>query len=241
MVLEKILQSQGFGTRRQCRNLILDGAVLIDGRVYNDPSERLPVKNLKLFINGESWQYQEHLYLIMNKPEGYECSHKPQHHASIFGLIPWQFINRNLQCVGRLDQDTTGLLLLSDDGQFIHRYTSPKKHVPKIYQLSTADRITDTQITNLINGVQLHHEKTISQALACKRLGTHRMEITIDEGKYHQIKRMIAAVGNKVVMLHRQAIGHLELPANLKQGTWRHLTNIEIQRLASDSSLKRDI
>ena len=232
MTVEKILQSQGFGTRRQCRNLVLDGDVEIDGRVCEDPSERFLTDGLVFTVNGKAWRYREHLYLMMHKPEGYECSHDPQHHASVFALVPWQFLNRNLQCVGRLDQDTTGLLLLSDDGQFIHRYTSPKKHVPKVYRLALADAVTEAQVSTLKSGVQLHQEKNISRALSCQRLNADSLEMTIDEGKYHQVKRMMAAVGNRVVALHRHAVGGLTLPEDLEVGQWCYLTEEDLQRLA---------
>ena len=232
MTLEKILQGQGFGTRRQCRDLVWDGAVEIGGRVCENPAERISTDGVVFTVDGKAWQYREHLYLMMHKPEGYECSHEPQHHASVFALVPWQFLNRNLQCVGRLDQDTTGLLLLSDDGQFIHRYTSPKKHVPKVYRIALAEPVTDAQVSALESGVQLHQEKNISRALSCGRLGTDCLEMTIDEGRYHQVKRMVAAAGNRVVGLHRSTIGGLSLPEDLEAGQWRHLSAEDLQKLA---------
>ena len=232
ITLEKILQSQGFGTRRQCRDLVLSGEVEINGRICEDPSERVAVDGLTFVVDGKAWQYREHLYLMLHKPEGYECSHEPQYHASVFALVPWQFLNRNLQCVGRLDQDTTGLLLLSDDGQFIHRYTSPKKHVPKVYRMTLADAVTEAQVSALEAGVQLHQEKNVSKALSCRRLADGRLEMAIDEGRYHQVKRMIGAVGNKVVALHRHAIGGLSLPEDLEAGQWRYLTEADFQKLA---------
>lgn len=232
MTVEKILQSQGFGTRRQCRDLVLNGDVEIDGKVCEDPSERFLTDGLVFTVDGKTWLYRKHLYLMMHKPEGYECSHEPQYHASVFALVPWQFLNRNLQCVGRLDQDTTGLLLLSDDGQFIHRYTSPKKHVPKVYRLALAEPISETQVSALMSGVQLRQEKQVSKALSCQPLGTDGLEMAIDEGKYHQVKRMMAAVGNRVVALHRHAIGGLTLPGDLDVGQWRYLTEDDLQKLA---------
>lgn len=236
IALEKILQSQGFGTRRQCRELVWAGEVEINGRIYEDPSEQIAVEGLAFVVEGKAWQYRQHLYLMLHKPEGYECSHEPQHHASVFALVPWQFLNRSLQCVGRLDQDTTGLLLLSDDGQFIHRYTSPKKHVPKVYQMTLADAVTEAQVSALVSGVQLHHEKAVSKALSCKPLAPDRLEMVIDEGKYHQVKRMVGAVGNKVVALHRHAIGGLSLPEDLEPRQWRYLSKEDLQKLAGQSA-----
>ena len=233
ITLEKILQSQGFGTRRQCRELVLDGDVTINGEVCENPSEKFAVEGLTFTVDGKTYDYHQHVYVMLNKPEGYECSHEPQHHRSVFALVPWQFLNRNVQCVGRLDQDTTGLLLLSDDGQFIHQYTSPKKHVAKIYQLDAADVVSDEQVASLLDGVQLHNEKGISRALFCNRQGESRIEMAVDEGKYHQVKRMVAAAGNRVVSLHRHAIGGLTLPEDLEEGQWRYLTEEDLRKLAS--------
>ena len=233
MTLEKILQQQGFGTRCQCRDLVLDGDVTIHGEICEDPSERISTDGLTFTVDGKPYVYREHVYVMLNKPEGYECSHEPRHHRSVFALVPWQFLNRNVQCVGRLDQDTTGLLLMSDDGQFIHQYTSPKKHVPKVYQLTSADAVSDDQIASLLEGVQLINEKGISKALSCDRQGEHGLEMVVDEGKYHQVKRMVAAVGNRVEVLHRHAIGGLTLPEDLEEGEWRYLTDEDLQKLAS--------
>ena len=127
------------------------------------------------------------------------------------------------EAVGRLDQDTTGLLLLSDDGQFIHRMTSPKKHVPKVYEVTTKHPVDARQISKLLEGVVLDDDPTAVKAAGAELIGSHQLKLTLLEGKYHQVKRMLAAVGNRVEQLHRSQIGALELPESLKPGEWMWL------------------
>lgn len=231
MTLEKILQSQGFGSRKQCRHTITRGQVKIGNSVCRNPDDRFETDRLSFSVDDENWVYHEYLYIALNKPAGYECSRQPQHHSSVFSLFPSQFIQRGMQCVGRLDQDTTGLLLLSDDGDFIHRYTSPKKKVPKVYDISTSARIDELQIEKLRNGVQLKDETGITKALECDSPDEYRMRLVIAEGKYHQVKRMVAAAGNRVEKLHRSAIGGFALEDSLDVGQWRHLDENDLEKL----------
>jgi 16S rRNA pseudouridine516 synthase len=241
-----MLFSQGFGSRRQCRALILRGALRIDGQVHDDPgaywaseprASDTPNSDTKTFeVDGALWRYRAKAYLMLHKPAACECSRAPQHHTSVFSLLPPQMLERGVQCVGRLDQDTTGLLLLSDDGQFIHRLASPKRHVPKIYHAVVRHTLDEAQLAALQAGVLLHGETTPSRALAATMLDTHRLALTIDEGKYHQVKRMVAAAGNRVEALHRTAIGGLTLPASLAPGAWRWLETEELATLRDDSA-----
>ncbi len=223
MNLESVLFSQGFGTRRQCRGLIADGRVSVSGEPCTDPLADFGTAGLVFSVDGASWPFHERAYLALNKPVGYECSRDPQHHLSVFHLLPPQFAERNVQCVGRLDQDTTGLLLLSDDGQFVHAFTSPKRKVPKIYVATTRHPIDDTQLQALRDGVLLHGERTPSVALAASARSGHELELSVLEGKYHQVKRMVAAAGNRVEALHRERIGGYTLPADLAPGAWKWL------------------
>lgn len=146
-------------------------------------------------------------------------------------LLPAPYVERGVQPVGRLDADTTGLLLLSDDGQFIHHFTSPRRHVPKTYAVSVRHPLDDTQLTALRQGVQLHDEPAPLAALACAARDSHTLLLTIGEGKYHQVKRMVAAAGNRVDALHREAMGELALPADLAPGQWRELTAEDFSQL----------
>lgn len=228
MLLEKILQSQGFGSRKYCQQIIKNGSVQIEGQVRENPKQNINTDQLCFQVFGEEYQYREHLYIVLNKPKGYECSHQATHHKSVFSLLPEILIHRGIQCVGRLDQDTTGLLLLTDDGQYLQALTNPRKHVPKVYHVTTADPISAEQLMALEQGVELRNEKGIYAATNLQLFSTHQLAMTIHQGVYHQVKRMLAAVGNKVELLHRQQIGLLELP-ELPEGKWIYLTSSQKQ------------
>ena len=234
MYLEKMLQSQGFGARKHCQHLIKTGAVKVQGDIITDPKFKLKLENLEFEVFGEKFIYREKVYIALNKPQGYECSHQATHHFSVFDLFDDVLINRGIQCVGRLDQDTTGLLLLTDDGQFLQALTHPKKHVPKVYKMTTADEISDVQIQQLETGVELRNESGTFAATNVLRTKPNELIMTIHQGVYHQVKRMLAAVGNKVEKLQREQIGDLVLD-HLAEGEWVYLTleQIELARKRS--------
>lgn len=231
--LDRILQSQGFGSRKWCRELVADGEVAIDGAAVTDYKALFDTEGLSFSLFGETWQYREHVYIALNKPADFECSRKPSHHPGVLTLLPEQFSWRDVQPVGRLDHDTTGLLLLSDDGAFIHAQSSPKRHVPKLYVATTHEPVTDALVAQLLGGVQLHDEPAPLAAQSCRRIDTHRIEIVLEQGKYHQVKRMLAAAGNHCVALTRTAIGGLTLEAlALEQGEWCYLEQAQLALLA---------
>lgn len=231
MTLEKILQSQGFGSRKLCRNMILDARIEVSGKICTDPYTRFETDSLSFSVDGQKWEARDYLYIVLHKPAGYECSRQPRHHSSVFSLLPPEFVQRGLQCVGRLDQDTTGLLLLSDDGNFIHRYTSPQKKIAKVYNISTDAPVERIQIEKLKNGVLLKNETDLTRALSCHFIDEFSLQLVITEGKYHQVKRMVAAAGNHVEKLHRSAIGGYTLEESLHVGQWRYLDETDLLRL----------
>jgi 16S rRNA pseudouridine516 synthase len=153
-------------------------------------------------------------------------------------LLPTPFVERGLQCIGRLDYDTTGLLLISDDGQFIHKMTTPKKNIGKVYEITTPEPMTPSQIEHLLNGVILDDDPRPCYATACKQLSDHLLAMTIVEGRYHQVKRMIAAVGNHVNQLHRAAIGAYVMPKDLAEGQWRWLDPEDLKHLSHSGDTK---
>ena len=228
MFLEKMLQSQGFGSRKHCQQLIKNAAIAIQGEVITNAKHKLDLSNLSFSVYGKSFDYREKVYIALNKPQDYECSHQATHHFSVFDLFDDVLMNRGLQCVGRLDQDTSGLLLLTDDGQFLQALTHPKKHVAKVYRMQTADLVTEQQIQQLQQGVELRNESGIFAATDVIQLAENELQLTIHQGVYHQVKRMLAAVGNKVERLHRQQIGALALP-ELEQGKWIYLTEQQVE------------
>jgi 16S rRNA pseudouridine516 synthase len=221
MQLRQVLFSQGFGTRRECDALILHGLVQLGGHVVDDPHEDVDTNHLVFRVRGQDWPFHEHALLMMNKPRGYECSRKPKHHPSVMSLLPNPLRARDVQPIGRLDEDTTGLLLLTDDGALIHKLTSPKWHVPKLYLVECAEPVTAAQIEQLLAGVVLHDDPLPVRAAACVAAGERGLLLTLTEGKYHQVKRMVAAAGNHVATLQRTAFGALQLPADLAPGQWR--------------------
>ncbi len=222
--LDRILQSQGFGTRKYCRSLIEDGEVAIGGEVIDNYRATFDTDDLEFNIFDETWCYREHVYIVLNKPANFECSRKPSHHPGVLTLLPEQFTWRDLQPVGRLDHDTTGMLLMSDDGPFIHAQTSPKRHIPKVYVATTHDPVTPELVAQLLGGVQLHDEPAPLAAQTCRMLAPHELEIVLEQGKYHQVKRMLAAAGNHCTALRRVAIGELTLESlGLEEGEWAYL------------------
>jgi 16S rRNA pseudouridine516 synthase len=228
MQLSRLLHTQGFGTRRECAGLIAAGLVALDDGVCADPNREVEPCGLRFRVRGEEWPYHEKALVVLHKPAGYECSRRPSHHPSVLVLLPPPLRLRGLQPVGRLDADTTGLLLLTDDGALIHRLTSPKRHVAKVYEVETVDPVTPAQIDALRRGVVLHDDPAPVRAAACEETGERGLRLTLLEGKYHQVKRMLAAVGNTVARLHRSRFGDLTLPSDLAAGRWRWLDGLPV-------------
>ncbi len=229
--LERLLHKQGHGSRKLCRIMIINEEVTVNGEMCDDPSASFNVDNLHYTVKGEAWQYHEKSYLMMHKPSNYECSHKTQHHPTIYSLLPHPIVVRGVQCIGRLDEDTTGLILISDDGQFIHKMSSPKHKVPKVYEVTCKHPVNDEQIDHILSGVQLVDEDAPIAALDCSRISDNVIHMTLAEGKYHQVKRMVAAISNRVEGLKRIKIGELMLPQDLKVGEWQWLSDEDMAKL----------
>ena len=240
MQLQDILYTQGFGTRRVCAGLIQQGHVQVQQQRCTDATADFDTAGLRFTVQGMEWPYAEKAYLVLNKPAATECSQKPSTYPSIYTLLPAPLRMRpqkstvqGVQAVGRLDQDTTGMLLLTDDGQFIHRMASPRHHVPKVYEVRVKHPLDEKQVSKLLNGVVLEDDPKPVRAAACEALGECDLRLTLTEGKYHQVKRMVAAAGNRVEGLHRSQIGGLKLPADLAVGQWRWLNEQELSLLAA--------
>jgi 16S rRNA pseudouridine516 synthase len=242
MQLQDILYTQGFGTRRVCAGLIQQGLVKVyqadTAEVITDVTTDMEATGLRYQVQGVDWEYHALAYIAFNKPAGTECSQKPSVHPSIYTLLPSPLRLRpqksaiqGVQAVGRLDQDTTGLLLMSDDGQFIHRMSSPKKHIAKVYEVTTKHPIDDKQVQKLLAGVVLDDDPKPVKAAAAVKVSEHHLQLTLTEGKYHQVKRMLAAVGNRVEGLHRSKIGNFELPVDLLPGQWRWLCTLDLEQV----------
>ena len=231
MQLERILQKHGFGTRKGCRALVRHERVAVNGEMCDDPFADIDTDGLVLTVDGVDWPYLEQATLMLNKPAGYECSRKPQHHPSVLELLPRPLRERDVQPIGRLDEDTTGLLLITDDGQLNHQLSSAKRKVPKVYLATTKHPLDQGQIDQLLGGVLLNDEPEPIAAAGAEIIGEHLLRLTVTEGKYHQVKRMVAAAGNRVEALHREAVGELFLPENLKPGEWCWLMPADLEKL----------
>lgn len=247
MELQEILYSQGFGTRRVCAGLIQQGHVALlntaqpaQAMVCTQAFEDLDPTGLRFRVQGIDWVYAEKAYVMLHKPSATECSQKPSTYPSIYTLLPAPLRQRpqkgsvqGVQAVGRLDQDTTGLLLLTDDGKFIHRMSSPRHHVPKVYAVTVKHALHERQIGQLLEGVVLDDDLKPVRAAACTQVSEFELHLTLTEGKYHQVKRMVAAVANRVEALHRFQIGGLVLPSDLQAGQWRWLTQSDLASISA--------
>lgn len=209
---------------------------MVGGVVADDPDADLPAlweatgSPRELLVDGKTWPYRERAVVMLNKPAGYECSLKPRHHPSVMSLLASPLRLRGLQPIGRLDEDTTGLLLLTDDGDLNHRLTSPKWHAPKVYRVSCRHAMDEQALMRLVDGVVLDDDPHPVRALSAVRdgaAGDTVVQLTIGEGRYHQVKRMVAAVGNRVEALQRTHMGPLALDTGLSLGHWRWLSEAE--------------
>ncbi len=248
MQLQEILYGQGFGTRRVCAGLVQQGRVTVAGAPCTDPYAEFDVEGLPLCIQGLDgmgsqgggaldWACHLSALILLHKPAGFECSQKPSAWPSVYTLLPAPLRQRpaqgkkgataGVQAVGRLDQDTTGLLLLTDDGQLIHKLASPKHQVPKVYEVGLKHPVLPPQdaafVQRLLDGVVLDDDPKPVRAAACELVTPLHLRLTLTDGKYHQVKRMVAAVGNRVESLHRSSMGDLKLPTDLLPGQWRWL------------------
>lgn len=205
--------------------------VTVNGEACANPFAEFSTADLHFSVADETWQFQAHATLVLHKPAGYECSRQPQHHRSVFELIPSPLRNRGVQPIGRLDADTTGILLLTDSGQLNHRLSSGKRNIPKVYRVGTRHPLTPESIAALLAGVQLHDEPAPIRAVAAEQIDSTTLRLTVTEGKYHQVKRMLAATANRVETLHREQFAGMALPADLAAGSWRWLTPDELKLL----------
>ena len=226
MQLLKYLQAQGLGSRKQCQRLIDDGDVEINGKIQTDGKAEInPAEIHDIQIYGDSLTVipLPYFYIVLNKPAGYETSHKPRDYPSIFSLFPDHMRNIGMQAVGRLDADTTGIILITNDGGFNHRATSPKYKLNKLYRATLKHPSTADFCQILKDGVLLHDENETVHAENAELTDAHTLLLTLTEGKYHQVKRMVAAAGNRVGQLHRLQFGDWSAEG-LAEGEWRFVS-----------------
>lgn len=221
-------------TRKDAKRCIGKGQVCVNGEVQRKAALPLAGDD-RVTLDGEFLALAGHRYLMLNKPAGVVCSTDDPQHPTVLGLLPPE-LRRDVHPAGRLDADTTGMVLLTSDGQWSHRITSPASHLPKTYRVQLAEPLTQAARQSLEEGILLRSEQTPTRPATVDMLAPDCIRLVISEGRYHQVKRMLAAVGNHVTALHREAIGSLQLDEHLGEGEFRALSDTELDQIAGQVS-----
>lgn len=233
MRIDKMLANLGFGSRKEVKQLLKSGAVKLNDMVVKDSKQQVDPERDVVTLNGEIVEYRQYIYLMMNKPQGVISATEDTNDETVIDLLAVEDQVFEPFPVGRLDKDTEGLLLITNDGQLAHRLLSPKKHVPKMYYALIDGRVTDDDVKAFKNGVMLDdgYLTKPGELVILKTGEMSEIELTITEGKFHQVKRMFQAVGKRVVYLKRMTMGPLRLDEDLELGEYRELTEEEIEQL----------
>lgn len=227
--LDKFLCEMEIGTRSQVKDMIKKGMVSIDGEVTKKADYKFDETAAKVCVNGKELSYQKFYYYMLNKPQGVVSATADNHDKTVLDLLK-DAPGKDMFPVGRLDKDTEGLLLITNDGELSHNLLSPKKHVDKTYLVETREIVTEDMVLKLEQGVDIGEEKLTLPAKV-ERKEDKKIELTITEGKFHQVKRMLKAVDNEVVYLKRLSMGSLKLDKALELGKYRSLTEKELEDL----------
>ncbi|MDE6088154.1 MAG: 16S rRNA pseudouridine(516) synthase [Oscillospiraceae bacterium] len=228
--LDKFLANRSNYSRSEVKSLLRNGAVRVDSVVESDGSRKIDPDAQLVTCQGKQIQGGSHLYLILNKPQGYICATEDRTHRTVLDLFPESLRIKGVFPAGRLDIDSTGLVLLTDDGKFAHDILAPGKHIPKYYLVKLRNPIGDSEISALAGGIVLSDQTHCLPAQA-KAFPDGYALICLHEGKYHQVKRMFAALENHVESLHRVAVGGLILPENLRPGGYLELVHKDLVRM----------
>lgn len=224
--LDKILVSQGVGSRREVQKLIKKKSVTVDGELILRPEFKLNPEETEITVNGQALSFKKHIYIMLNKPAGVVSATKDNSQKTVLDILPDNLKRKGLSPVGRLDKDTEGLMILSDDGDFAHKILSPKKHIYKRYFAKLDGELKSEMIENFKNGIELSGGEICLPA-KLEIADKNSAFVEICEGKFHQVKKMFLTQGLSVTYLERVKIGGLELDSNLHRGEARELTNYE--------------
>lgn len=230
MRLDKFIAENTGLTRSQAAKALRAGSVTVNGHIEKNSALKISENDQICFEDEPLTWVEEGLYFMLNKPQGCVCSHDDSDYPTVYQLFDYPFSTK-LHTAGRLDADTTGLVLLTDDGQWSHRITSPKHKCEKTYLVTLADPVEDFYAEKLQEGILLRGEKAPTLPATLEIIDDYNVNLTISEGRYHQVKRMFAALGNKVEALHRWRIGSVVLDEKLEEGEYRTLTAEEIESL----------
>lgn len=226
--IDKVIATQTEYSRKEVKKLIAQRKVKVNDIIVKSPDEKIS-ENDKIKINEKELQIQQYVYLVLNKPKGYISATEDKNLKTVLELVPEKYLHRNLFPAGRLDKDTTGLMIITDDGNFAHEILSPKKHIKKRYNVTIDIPVTEKMKKDFEKGIILKDGECKSAKLEIT--GKYTADVTLTEGRYHQIKRMFGCYGAKVLELNRVQMGEFVLPDNLKQGECRELTDIELIKL----------
>lgn len=241
MRIDKLLANTGYGSRKEVKQLLKQGAVEIGGKKVKSGAAQVDPDTEEVVVLGEVLEYREFIYLLMNKPQGVISATVDEVHETVLDILEFEDAVREPFPVGRLDKDTEGLLLLTNDGKFAHALTSPKKGVTKTYEAIIDQEVIEEDISAFSKGVVLedgYHTKPAD--LQVKEHASTEIFLTITEGKFHQVKRMFEAVGKKVLFLKRISIGSLTLDETLEPGEYRDMTEKEVKELLQEAYTKKE-
>lgn len=227
--IDKIIASQGLYSRSDVKYMVNRKRITIDGKIITSASQKADVDKNEILLDGKPFVVKKQIYLMLNKPKGYVSATEDKEHQTVLALVPAELKGRDLFPAGRLDKDTTGLMIITDDGVLAHNILSPRKHVQKVYRVELDIPVTEEMQKGFAEGVELNDGVCKDAKLVI--LGEKTAEVTLKEGRYHQIKRMFGCFGAKVVELHRLAMGDLYLPDDLPEGECRELTEEELKKL----------
>ena len=233
--LDKIIASTGKWSRKEVKNLVRQGRVLVDGVPARSAEDKYDPEAVEIVVNGEALIYREYTWIMLNKPAGYLSATEDGRGATVLDLLPQELQRQGLFPVGRLDKDTEGLLLLTNEGGLAHNLLSPRHHVDKVYYTRVAGCLTEEDCAAFETGMVLE-DGTVCQPAGLKILSAgaeSEAHVTLREGKFHQVKRMLAQCGKPVLYLERVRMGTLELDTTLSRGEYRFLTDKEVQELRS--------
>lgn len=228
MRLDKYISNQTSLSRSEAVKALRSGRVSVDGTVIREAKTQVKENIQSISLDGKEISFKKNIYLMLNKPADYISSTEDKKHKTVIELLPEEYSCRNPFPCGRLDIDTTGLVLLTDDGQWAHNITSPKKKCFKTYIVHSLRALADAEIKSLEEGIFLAGDDKITMPARIKVLAECKYELQISEGRFHQVKRMFESLGNKVLKLHRQAIGEIQLDDSLTEGGFRELSDEEI-------------
>lgn len=234
MRLDKFLTVTGTASRSEAAKAIRRGGVLVNGVVATTPAMQIEPESCRVIYEGEGVVYRRYTYIMMNKPQGVVSATEDGRDKTVLDLLPDKLTRLNLFPCGRLDKNTVGLMLLTDNGVLAHQLLAPKSHVAKTYRFDAEKEISDEDKAALETGVYIAGGYLTKPCQICLDEGRESGEITIIEGKYHQIKQMLETVDNKIIGLKRITFGPLTLDGALGEGEWRFLTDEEIQKLESN-------